>query len=74
MAEHTRRSVLPGAAGVAAGTGLAGRAGARAASGPAPGAGHRFPYLEGAFKPVAEELTAFGLPVTGHVPRELNGR
>ncbi|MGW5622895.1 carotenoid oxygenase family protein [Streptomyces olivaceus] len=76
MAEHTRRSVLLGAAGVAAGTGLAGTAGARAraASGPAPAAGGRFPCLEGAFKPVAEELTAFGLPVTGRVPRELNGR
>ncbi|MGW2055098.1 carotenoid oxygenase family protein [Streptomyces sp. NPDC001840] len=34
----------------------------------------RHPFLEGAFAPVTEELTAFGLPVTGRIPRELNGR
>ena len=31
-------------------------------------------FLEGEFAPVSEELTAFDLPVTGHVPAELNGR
>ncbi|MFF3332497.1 carotenoid oxygenase family protein [Streptomyces sp. NPDC002888] len=40
----------------------------------APPATRHFPFLEGAFKPVTEELTAFGLPVTGRIPRELNGR
>ncbi|MFE5842508.1 carotenoid oxygenase family protein [Streptomyces niveus] len=33
-----------------------------------------YPFLEGAFAPVTEELTAFGLPVSGRIPRELNGR
>ena len=33
---------------------------------------HRF--LEGPFAPVAEEVTAFDLPVTGQVPAGLNGR
>ncbi|MFC7308750.1 carotenoid oxygenase family protein [Streptomyces monticola] len=32
------------------------------------------PFLEGAFAPVTEEVTAFDLPVTGRIPRELNGR
>jgi len=32
------------------------------------------PYLSGNFAPVAGELTAFDLPVTGRVPRELEGR
>lgn len=32
------------------------------------------PYLEGVFAPVAVETTAFDLPVTGAIPRELNGR
>ncbi|MBH1938123.1 carotenoid oxygenase family protein [Streptomyces sp. AV19] len=40
---------------------------------PRPNAG-RFPFLEGAFTPVTEELTAFGLPVTGRIPEGLNGR
>jgi carotenoid cleavage dioxygenase-like enzyme len=31
-------------------------------------------FLEGAFAPVAEEVTAFDLPVTGRIPAELNGR
>jgi len=31
-------------------------------------------FLEGAFAPVAEEITAFDLPVTGRVPAELSGR
>jgi carotenoid cleavage dioxygenase-like enzyme len=78
MADHTRRTVLRGAA-VAAAAGLVGSMGGRAAaaepvSGTAAQGGHRFPFLEGAFKPVTEELTAFDLPVTGRIPRELNGR
>jgi carotenoid cleavage dioxygenase-like enzyme len=43
--------------------------GAAAATGP-----DRFPFLEGAFEPVTEELTAFDLPVTGRIPRDLDGR
>jgi carotenoid cleavage dioxygenase-like enzyme len=31
-------------------------------------------YLSGNFAPVDEELTAFDLPVTGQIPRELEGR
>src|SRR5687768_9710441 len=31
-------------------------------------------YLEGCFAPVAEEVTAYDLPVTGRIPAELNGR
>ncbi|MFI9803531.1 carotenoid oxygenase family protein [Streptomyces sp. NPDC052301] len=75
MAEHTRRTVLRGAAGLAAAGALAGasspRATAARADHPTP---RHFPFLEGAFEPVTEELTAFDLPVTGRVPRELNGR
>ncbi|MEU8717050.1 carotenoid oxygenase family protein [Streptomyces sp. NPDC048663] len=81
MAEQTRRTVLRGAAGLAAATALAGTAGAttagaatasaRPATKPAE---RRYPFLEGAFAPVTEELTAFDLPVTGRIPRELNGR
>jgi carotenoid cleavage dioxygenase len=32
------------------------------------------PYLQGAFAPVTEEITAFDLPVTGRIPAELSGR
>jgi carotenoid cleavage dioxygenase len=32
------------------------------------------PYLSGNFAPVADETTAFDLPVTGRIPRELDGR
>jgi carotenoid cleavage dioxygenase len=32
------------------------------------------PYLSGNFAPVEDELTAFDLPVTGTIPRELEGR
>ncbi|HEX7353660.1 MAG TPA: carotenoid oxygenase family protein [Mycobacteriales bacterium] len=32
------------------------------------------PYLEGAYAPVREELSAFDLPVTGELPVELDGR
>ena len=31
-------------------------------------------FLEGSFAPVTEEITAFGLPVTGQVPAGLSGR
>ena len=31
-------------------------------------------FLEGPFAPVTEEVTAVGLPVTGQVPADLNGR
>ncbi|MCG5212016.1 carotenoid oxygenase family protein [Streptosporangium sp. KLBMP 9127] len=31
-------------------------------------------YLEGSFAPVAEEVTAYDLPVTGRVPADLDGR
>lgn len=31
-------------------------------------------YLEGPFASVAQEVTAYGLRVTGEIPRELNGR
>ncbi|MFB7500325.1 carotenoid oxygenase family protein [Streptomyces sp. NPDC056161] len=75
MAEHTRRSVLRGTAGIAAAAALTGAAGHRAAAAPARHATTRHhPFLEGAFTPVSEELTAFDLPVTGRIPRELNGR
>ncbi len=32
------------------------------------------PFLEGNFGPVAEEVTAFDLPIEGELPPELNGR
>lgn len=32
------------------------------------------PYLSGNFAPVTHEVTAFDLPVTGEIPRELRGR
>ena len=31
-------------------------------------------FRQGLFAPVTEEVTAFDLPITGHIPRELNGR
>ena len=31
-------------------------------------------YLEGPFAPVAQEVTAYDLQVTGKIPEELNGR
>jgi carotenoid cleavage dioxygenase len=34
----------------------------------------RNPYLEANFAPVAEEITAFDLPVSGAIPKDLNGR
>ncbi|MDQ1032270.1 carotenoid cleavage dioxygenase-like enzyme [Streptomyces umbrinus] len=74
MTEHSRRNVLRGAAAIAAASGLVGATGGLAAGAPAASKGRHFPFLEGAFAPVTEELTAFGLPVTGRIPRELNGR
>jgi carotenoid cleavage dioxygenase-like enzyme len=32
------------------------------------------PYLQGAFAPVTDEITAFDLPVTGRIPADLSGR
>ncbi|MEU9479351.1 carotenoid oxygenase family protein [Streptomyces sp. NPDC048191] len=75
MAEHTRRTVLRGAAGLAAAGALTGLGTGPAAADAARGLTERhYPFLEGAFAPVTEELTAFDLPVTGRIPRELNGR
>ncbi|MFE0101848.1 carotenoid oxygenase family protein [Streptomyces sp. NPDC059009] len=84
MSSHTRRRVLQGAALAAAGSVVGaygpGRYGAvaQAAEGAADGAGggraSSLPFLEGAFAPVTEELTAFDLKVTGRVPRDLDGR
>jgi carotenoid cleavage dioxygenase len=34
----------------------------------------RDPFLQGAYAPVTEEITAFDLPVTGTLPAELSGR
>lgn len=31
-------------------------------------------YLQGAYAPVRDELTAFDLPITGELPAELDGR
>lgn len=31
-------------------------------------------FLAGSFAPVAEEITAFDLPVTGRIPADLSGR
>ena len=31
-------------------------------------------FLQGAFAPVTEEITAFDLPVTGRIPAGLSGR
>ncbi|MER6138091.1 carotenoid oxygenase family protein [Streptomyces sp. NPDC001815] len=74
MTEHSRRNVLRGAAAIAAAGGLVGSTGGFAAGAPAGDKGRHHPFLEGAFAPVTEELTAFDLPVTGRIPRELNGR
>lgn len=76
MTEHTRRNVLRGAAAIAAAGGLAGTGvgSLPAVAAPQETAARNFPFLEGAFKPVTGELTAFDLPVTGRIPRELNGR
>jgi hypothetical protein len=83
MTNYNRRHVLRSAAavagGVAAGYGgppLVGGTGDMALAAPAEAAtsGGRYPFLQGAFAPVRKEVTAFDLPVTGRIPRELNGR
>ncbi|MFF7446334.1 MULTISPECIES: carotenoid oxygenase family protein [unclassified Streptomyces] len=76
MTDHTRRNVLRGAAAIAAAGGLVGTgAGARpAVAAPQAPTTRHFPFLEGAFAPATQELTAFDLPVTGRVPHDLNGR
>ncbi|MFJ5262455.1 carotenoid oxygenase family protein [Streptomyces sp. NPDC088387] len=81
MASHTRRRILQGAAVAAAGSVVGGvgpgfpSTAAHAATAPgAAGGSGALPFLEGAFEPVTEELTAFDLPVTGRVPRDLDGR
>ncbi|MEU6773576.1 hypothetical protein [Streptomyces sp. NPDC046759] len=75
MAEHTRRTVLRGTAGPAAAATLAGTRTPRAAARTRKEVtGRHFPFLQGAFAPVTEELTAFDLPVTGRVPRAGPGR
>ncbi|MFJ6015038.1 carotenoid oxygenase family protein [Streptomyces sp. NPDC092952] len=81
MTGHTRRRVLGGAALAAVGSvvggygpGHYGTAAQAATRDGADRGGVSFPFLEGAFAPVTEELTAFGLPVTGRVPRDLDGR
>ncbi|MGY6653463.1 carotenoid oxygenase family protein [Amycolatopsis sp. TRM77291] len=71
MTEPTRRNVLRGAAALAIGGAAATFASSESAfAAPNP----RYPFVEGAFAPVKEEVTAFGLPVTGRIPRDLCGR
>lgn len=84
MASNTRRRVLKGAAAAAAGgvvgSGLGPGPGFLTAAAQANPVAPRCvetgetPFLEGAFAPVSEELTAFGLNVVGRVPRDLDGR
>lgn len=81
MASHTRRRILQGAALAAAGSVVGGYtlgpqapAAQAATRGAGTGGKKSLPFLEGAFAPVTEELTAFDLPVTGRVPRDLDGR
>ncbi|UJW29314.1 carotenoid oxygenase family protein [Saccharothrix sp. AJ9571] len=78
MTEPNRRNVLRGAAALAAGGVAATYAGGVPAfaenTEAVVGTAERHPFLEGAFAPVREEVTAFDLPVTGRIPRELNGR
>ncbi|MGC0420080.1 carotenoid oxygenase family protein [Embleya sp. AB8] len=77
MKKPTRRAVLRGGALAAV---VLGAPGPAFAAGPAPQADpdtvdrRRFPFLEGAFTPQREEVTAFDLPVTGRLPRALDGR
>jgi carotenoid cleavage dioxygenase-like enzyme len=81
MTDHTRRTVLRGAAiaavgGVTAAYGgpLLGRVAGTTAHAAEVGSAGRYPFLKGAFTPVHKEVTAFDLPVTGRIPRALNGR
>ncbi|GGJ30031.1 dioxygenase [Streptomyces brasiliensis] len=66
--------MLRGAAGIAAAGALVGTTNLPAAARTRESTDRHCPFLEGAFMPVTEELTAFDLPVTGRIPRELNGR
>lgn len=69
MTDLSRRNVLRGAAALAiGGVTYGGALPARAEQSP------RYPFIEGAFAPAREEVTAFNLPVTGRIPNELNGR
>ncbi|MER7349794.1 carotenoid oxygenase family protein [Streptomyces aurantiacus] len=63
----------PAARAATAGTAATGRGAGTAATGKGAGKG-ALPFLEGAFAPVTEELTAFDLKVTGRLPRDLDGR
>lgn len=79
MTEHTRRALLRGAAlaavgGFAAANGVPLLGAASRAAAATPARTSRYPFLRGAFAPVKKEVTAFGLRVTGRIPRELNGR
>jgi len=82
MASHTRRKLLKGAAVAAAGSVVGGGLGPGFFSAPAeaapaaakPGGSGTTPFLEGAFAPDTEELTAFDLNVDGRIPRDLDGR
>ncbi|MBE1489555.1 carotenoid oxygenase family protein [Plantactinospora soyae] len=80
MTSYSRRYVLRSAAAAgaaAAGYGgllLSGATGGPALAATSGGRPGRYPFLEGAFAPVRKEVTAFDLPVTGRIPRELNGR
>ncbi|KFZ80959.1 dioxygenase [Amycolatopsis sp. MJM2582] len=74
MTEPTRRNVLRGAAALAIGGAAASFGSGGSASAAQAPAKPRYPFLEGAFAPVTEEVTAFGLPVTGRIPSDLCGR
>ncbi|MGC7094662.1 carotenoid oxygenase family protein [Amycolatopsis lurida] len=74
MTEPSRRNVLRGAAALAAGGAAATWTAPALAGEAASGTAERHPFLEGAFAPVREEVTAFDCKSTGHIPRELNGR
>ncbi|MBO1332743.1 carotenoid oxygenase family protein [Streptomyces sp. VRA16 Mangrove soil] len=82
MTSHSRRNLLKGAAAAAAGGMVGSGLGpgllappAQADAGAATNGGSgATPFLEGAFAPVTEELTAFDLKVTGRIPRDLDGR
>ncbi|MYR45690.1 carotenoid oxygenase family protein [Streptomyces sp. SID5910] len=82
MAGHTRRRILGGAAAAAAGSVVGSGLGLGPSTAPAQagtpagrgGATGERPFLSGAFAPVTEELTAFGLEVTGRIPHDLDGR
>ncbi|SDO20490.1 carotenoid oxygenase family protein [Actinacidiphila guanduensis] len=90
MVDFGRRGVLRGSAAAAiGGLAAVGGAGTARAAAPTRASGRAsggtkgaqrprdtdlFPFLHGAFAPATEEVTAFDLPVTGRIPRELDGR